>query len=284
MPNNTLRGVSVLAADDVWAVGEQDDGSGNMMTLVEHWNGQTWSVDPSTTVPGTLGAVIAFSSTDVWASGFVLEHWDGAQWTVTNIGLANYLGSLAGSTNDLWAVGYRTVQPFGPVLSLSYRWDGAAWTAQKAVDPLKDSQDDEDVFVGVTVAPGDTHPWAVGYFANFDGGPPAHTLVEQWDGARWNRVRAPNPGGASLDNELFGVEALSPSDVWVVGTIGSDGSATNQTLILQWDGMGWSVAPNTGTGVLVGIGGDRATGNLWAVGYSAEANYQGTLILAACGL
>ena len=87
-----------------------------------------------------------------------------------------------------------------------------------------------------------------------------------------------------MDNELFGVEALSPSDVWVVGTIGSDGSATNQTLILQWDGMGWSVAPNTGTGVLVGIGGDRATGNLWAVGYSAEANYQGTLILAACGL
>jgi len=153
MPNNTVRGVPVLAPDDVRAVGEQDNGSGNMMTLVEHWDGQRWSVDPSATVPGTLGAVIAFSSTDVWASGFGLEHWDGTQWTVTLIGPANYLGSLAGSSNDLWAVGYRTIQPFGPVLTLSYHWDGAAWTAHKAVDPLKDSQDDEDVLVGVTVAP-----------------------------------------------------------------------------------------------------------------------------------
>jgi len=282
MRNNTLRAVSVLAPDDVWAVGQQDDGSGNAMTLVEHWDGYRWRVDPSATVPGSLGAVIAFSSTDVWVSGFVLEHWDGTRWTVTDIGAANYLGSLVGSSRDLWAAGYRTIQPFGPVLTLSYHWDGAAWTAHRAVDPLTDSRDDEDVLVGMTVAPGDTHPWAVGYFADFDGGPPAHTLVEQWDGAKWNRVRAPNPGGASLDNELFAVEARSPSDVWVVGTIGSDGSSNNQTLILRWDGTGWTVAPNTGTGVLVGMGVDRATGNLWAVGYSAETNYQGTLILASC--
>src|SRR5262252_1435831 len=51
MRNNTLRGVSVLAPDDVWAVGQQDDGSGNAMTLVEHWDGHRWSVDPSATVP-----------------------------------------------------------------------------------------------------------------------------------------------------------------------------------------------------------------------------------------
>jgi len=162
MRNNTLRAVSVLAPDDVWAVGQQDDGSGNAMTLVEHWDGYRWRVDPSATVPGSLGAVIAFSSTDVWVSGFVLEHWDGTRWTVTDIGAANYLGSLVGSSRDLWAAGYRTIQPFGPVLTLSYHWDGAAWTAHRAVDPLTDSTDDEDVLVGMTVAPGDTHPWAVG--------------------------------------------------------------------------------------------------------------------------
>src|SRR5262249_29708292 len=54
MRNNTLRGVSVLAPDDVWAVGQQDDGSGNAMTLVEHWDGHRWSVDLSATVPGSL--------------------------------------------------------------------------------------------------------------------------------------------------------------------------------------------------------------------------------------
>ena len=45
---NELHGVSALAENDVWAVGESTDTERvTSATLVEHWNGTQWSVIPS---------------------------------------------------------------------------------------------------------------------------------------------------------------------------------------------------------------------------------------------
>ena len=45
--NNQLYGVSALAANDVWAVGEFLDSDLDVeQTLVEHWDGTAWSVVP----------------------------------------------------------------------------------------------------------------------------------------------------------------------------------------------------------------------------------------------
>jgi hypothetical protein len=35
--------------DDVWAVGNAFGAPGSTVTLIEHWNGQTWRVVPSPT-------------------------------------------------------------------------------------------------------------------------------------------------------------------------------------------------------------------------------------------
>jgi hypothetical protein len=252
--------------------------------LVEHWDGSSWTIDDSATVPGILGGVRAFSPTDVWASGFIIEHWDGSTWSVQGIGPANYLGDLSGTAGDLWAAGYRTVEPIGPVLTLTAHGNGSNWTRHGAVNPLRGSIDDENTFTGITVAGGEA--WSVGYFANFDTGVRAHTLVEQWDAAsgKWARVRAPNPGGPTRDNELWDVEALSPTDVWAVGTMGDDGSSSNPTLLEHWDGAAWSEAGDRLPGVLVGIAADLPTGDAWAVGYTGASNYQPTLVLQACGV
>src|SRR5437870_10511216 len=48
---NFLNGVAVVAANDVWAVGQAANGS-TYNTLVEHWNGTAWSIVPSPNVPG----------------------------------------------------------------------------------------------------------------------------------------------------------------------------------------------------------------------------------------
>src|SRR6476469_6362436 len=46
---NQLRGVSAVAANDVWAVGYDGDvGSSSNHTLAEHWNGSAWTVSPGT--------------------------------------------------------------------------------------------------------------------------------------------------------------------------------------------------------------------------------------------
>jgi hypothetical protein len=65
-------------------------------TLIEHWNGKTWTRVPSPNPPGSsassLRAVTAVSSANAWAVGIAIVgdlyktlamHWDGRHWTMT---------------------------------------------------------------------------------------------------------------------------------------------------------------------------------------------------------
>ncbi len=68
------------ASNDVWAVG-----TSKTLTLTEHWDGSSWSVEPSpnrsTTSSGNvLDAVVAIASNDVWAVGY---YWDAAGHQLT---------------------------------------------------------------------------------------------------------------------------------------------------------------------------------------------------------
>ncbi len=72
---NLLNGVAVVAANDVWAVGQAANGS-TYSTLVEHWNGTAWSIVPSPNVPGlssTLQAISVISANDIWAVGYATD-------------------------------------------------------------------------------------------------------------------------------------------------------------------------------------------------------------------
>ena len=281
--NNYLNSVTAIASDDVWAVGQEDDNSGDFWTLVMHWDGKAWTIDHSVRLPGAFGDVLAVSPSNVWAGGFDLANFDGTSWSGRGVGgAANYLGDLSGSAKDLWAVGYRTVQPIGPVLTFSAHWDGSNWTSFEGVNPLHQSVDDEDTFTGVVVPPGESNPWAVGYFARFDGGPKAHTLVEHWNGSKWERVPAPNPGSDNKDNMLWDVAALSSTSLWAVGTYGEDGSPDNSALIEHWDGASWKVVNSPVPGVLLTVAGDPASGIVWAAGYTAATDHQAPLILQGC--
>jgi hypothetical protein len=65
--DNNLTGVAAISASNVWAVGYYFVGV-NTVTLIEHWDGTSWSVVPSPNV-GTgdlLNGVYAFSATDIW--------------------------------------------------------------------------------------------------------------------------------------------------------------------------------------------------------------------------
>src|SRR5258707_14974757 len=95
VPTNTLLGVSELPNGPTWAVGYYTDANWVDQTLIEHYDGVTWSVVPSPS-PGAqrdiLTSVAAISDNDVWATGeqmdaagtwhTLAEHWDGTSWTV----------------------------------------------------------------------------------------------------------------------------------------------------------------------------------------------------------
>jgi len=58
--------------------------------------------------------------------------------------------------------------------------------------------------------------WAVGVSYNTER-TLGSTLIEHWNGSRWSVVPSPNP--SSFVNKLNAVAAVSPSDVWAVGTL-----------------------------------------------------------------
>ena len=107
-----------------WAVGE-DVGAGTAVggsTLIEHWNGTTWSIVPSPT-PGAypeLSGVVGRSGSDVYAVGTNLPsvnggpeqalilHWNGTAWSADSNGV--FGGALAAAVTfpgaaSEWAVG-----------------------------------------------------------------------------------------------------------------------------------------------------------------------------------
>src|SRR5262249_43831250 len=118
--NNQLAGVAAISSNNVWAVGSYANDSDVFQTLVEHWDGSTWSVVPSPNM-GTNGdglkGVTAISSSNIWAVGYyanasaveqtLVEHWDGNAWTIVpspSTGTSdNILSAVAAvSSNDVW--------------------------------------------------------------------------------------------------------------------------------------------------------------------------------------
>jgi len=106
--------------------------------------------------------------------------------------------------------------------------------------------------------------WAVGTSENTLGN--SQTLILHWDGTAWSIVPSPTTG--MVEGNLFGVAAVSTSDVWAVGDSGSG------TLIEQWNGSSWNVvsspSPSTLANLLFAVAIVSAT-DIWAVGESQNA-------------
>src|SRR5437762_9069683 len=235
---NSLSSVAVATENDIWAVGwGYQQSIGAYRTLIEHWNGASWSIVRSpnaTNGYNFLNGVAVVAANDVWAVGqaangstynTLVEHWNGVAWSIVpspNVaGSSNVLEAISVvSANDIWAVGYSTDSNFNNH-SLTIHWNGATWS----IVPTPGVND--DILFGVdAVASNDV--WAVG--KSFQ---EAKTLTIHWNGCNWSIVPSPNGIG---DNILFGVATIASNNVWAVGNAGS-----SSTLAEHWDGTTWSI-------------------------------------------
>jgi glucose/arabinose dehydrogenase len=280
-PDNTLRGASALATDDVWAVGWHANG-----TLVQHWNGTQWTITPSASnSPNSfLHGVTAITSNDVWAAGYyvagqtttLIEHWNGAKWSQVfspNVGSGtNQLRSIdASSSQNVWAVGHYTDTT--TVRPLTLRWQGEKWY----VEPVPDlGAGTEGRLLSVEVI-SDDNAWAVGNFKPSPSGN-AQTLILHWNGSAWSRVPSPN-ADAATHNFLRGVTAVAPDDVWAVGYYGPSG--TGQSLFLHWNGSAWSrvSSPNTGENTFPIEIKAVSANDVWAVGNAFSGGVARSLVM-----
>jgi hypothetical protein len=257
---NVLEGTDGTSSTDVWAVGHADvTGFIGSVSLIEHWNGSSWSIVRSPNSGGqgdqnNLFDVAAISPTDAWAVGTfvgvqrsssILLRWDGSRWRSVRANCGYGLtGVNALSSTDVWAVGG----------SNTCHWDGTRWTRIPAA-PAPDGQSSVNL-IDVSLA-GHDDVWAAGNEASScgEGQICFSGMIQHWNGQRWSVTEF---FGESLD----GIDAISASDVYAVG-IGYG------VLIVHFDGQSWDTVPapdlSPSYGDLADVEGTSST-DLWSVG------------------
>jgi hypothetical protein len=147
----------------------------------------------------------------------------------------NLTGVSAASATDAWAVGdyYTSNNPF-VLVNMAEHWDGSTWSEY----PLPNVGSNQNTLLGVSELPSGS-TWAAGYYT--DATWVDQTLIEHWNGSQWSVIPSPSVGTGA--NILFGIAALSDTDVWAVGVTVDAGDVTHP-LTLHYDGTNWSVVPN----------------------------------------
>ncbi|MFL5735278.1 MAG: S-layer homology domain-containing protein, partial [Chloroflexia bacterium] len=275
-----LYGVAALSHNDVWAVGYYTaTGTGDIYkTLIEHWDGATWSAVPSpNTGAGSnqLSSVAARSPNDVWAVGYydslsrgyqsLVEHWDGTAWSIESIsGLSERSSALLAVTvvgaSDVWAAG--DLFNFGVSSTLTIYWDGTTWRIVSSPNP---GISGNRLTAITAISANDI--WAVGIARNDSN--IGSALAIHWDGSVWSPV----PTGVEARYlSITGVTAVSADDVWALGSTNS-GTASYIAVALHWNGTqwDWTNVPRAGfTNFLYGVSATSAD-DVWAVGTDAPA-------------
>ena len=257
--SNFLLGVTCASASECWAVGYYYNDNVISQTLIERWDGTSWTIasspNTSTTDYNSLSGVTCVSASECWAVGYyftsdnfvdqtLIERWDGTSWSIvsspnTSTTEANVvLGVTCVSASECWAVGYYYGLDDLISQTLIERWDGTSWSIVSS--PNTNTQ--SNVLLGVTCASA-SDCWAVGDYA-FTGNV-LQTLIERWDGTSWAIVNSPNTS-TSQSNLLYSVTCGSTPDCWAVGYYYNTSSIA-QTLALRYTASPTPTPTPTGT-------------------------------------
>jgi len=231
--------VSCVSFSYCVAVGQSYNGSADQ-TLVEVWNGTTWSIspspDPSGVIDSHLFAVSCVSSsycvtvglaTTESANQTLAEVWNGTTWSISptpnpsGVPSSALIGVSCASPSECAAVG--DSNPSGQLdQPLAMVWNGTTWSITPVTNPSGATQ---SVLGGVSCATA-SECTAVGYSAGDDTS--FSTLVEVWNGTTWSISPSPNPGGATA-SYLQDVSCVRPSKCIAVGE-SATGDNSRETL------------------------------------------------------
>jgi hypothetical protein len=285
--DNSLAGVSCASAAACTAVGSTTNSSGVSATLIESWNGTSWSVMPSPN-PGTGGdalqgvsCISAAACTAVGSSApsgavgrTLIESWNGTRWSVVPSPRPGSLDELDGvsctSAAACTAVGYYRSSG-GPVRTLIESWNGTRWSVLPSPNP-----GGSDVLFGVSCASAAACT-AVGYYL-LSGS--QKSLIESWNGTSWSVVPSPQPAPV---NFLYGVSCVTATACVAAGNYARN---PPKTLIDSWNGTSWSMVPSPSPGSeyskLFGVSCASAAA-CTAVGGYANSGLEKTLIETGAG-
>jgi hypothetical protein len=233
-----LNDVEGLTTDDVWAVGMANDSYDAKWPLIEHWDGQSWTVKSDRSLPGEeLAGVYPIAADDVWAAGFfsrrpLLLHYDGQSWSMVPAPPTDsdtLLKGISGTgPDDVWALGYNYLSSWKTIVM---HYDGQSWSLAPSPTP-----NTRAVLYDVASI-SKTNAYAVG-FSQLDTGP-YRPLVERWNGVAW-RVLSHIPTKKG-NTSLAGATAV-PGGIVAVGTGQPDPSLVRfKPFVIRGGGSSWAV-------------------------------------------
>jgi hypothetical protein len=189
-----------------------------------------------------------------------------------------FKAAAATGPNDVWLVGALWPSHYYQN-TLVEHWDGKEWRRVPSPTRYRSS------ILTAVAAIGPNDVWAAGYTVTDQtagvGAVKLDTLVEHWDGVQWTITPSPNDTTQDGLNQLTGLAAAGPDDVWAVGSITHWKAQTHSPLILHWDGKRWSQvsANELGANVLLYAVTAPRPNDVWAVGTTGPLGSETPVII-----
>ena len=255
--NYQIVSTACLSSTSCVAVGSYTDSSGYSQTLIEDFNGSSWSeissvVDASSTANNYFNSV-ACGTTVCWAVGDYVDgggysqpladEFSSGSWSTTltypastSSSQQNYLdGVTCSSDSSCWAVG---VYVNSVDKTFSEQLSSGTWS----ISYPNNYGTDNSLFVSISCM-SSTACFAAGYYENSSGY--WQTLIESLSSTTWGVAQSPWNIDSTNNNQLLGISCVSgTNDCWAAGTYYN---SYGNVLILQYNGTGWSYVstPNT---------------------------------------
>lgn len=237
-----LSDVACPSAGSCFAVGSKTVGSVEK-TLIERWNGASWSIVASPNAVGGSGlSGVACAST---SSCFAVGHADvsggfrayiargnGSAWstsptpTIPGAAFVSLESVACSSASNCFAVG-AFGSSFFVSKTLVERWNGSAWSVVASPNVAGSTN---SALSGATCASA-SRCFATGFSASTNSWA---SIIEIWNGTKW--AISPTPTVANFPN-LSGVACRSANRCFAVGA--AEG-ASDETVVQRWDGATWS--------------------------------------------
>jgi hypothetical protein len=235
--NNALLDISCTSSSACTAVGASSPVLlGAPRTIVERWNGSTWStqaaVDPTSATEDEMKGASCGSTTmclavgwDLYRKSSFIERWNGSEW--------KYLESISGEIKRVscvlgtaFCVAVGTSSSGGLQSWMIYELSGV-WHIE-AVAPVNPTGGSEAKLFGVGCTA--TACTAVGSYKYESAYKP---LVERWNGSSWSLQAAPNPAEGTAQSAMLSVSCGSATSCLAVG------EAASKPVAERWNGSEW---------------------------------------------